>query len=182
MLTSVKAIVDYGKDKPWWIAGFVAVYLGNPLVFMGYILSWSDQTKFRGKVLGITVFKKVSVNTDWMNPLLFVAITFPVYLIWVLINVEAMKAVNVCRDRPFDASSYFETYTPWATAVAIPGLLNLLVWCTSGMEGNIMGFIFALPLLIAQLLYLVMWVYALFSSCCARNQYTSADLSRTSMV
>ena len=182
MLTSINAIVDYGKDKPWWVAGFVAVYLGNPLVFMAYILAWPDGAQFRGKVLGMMPFKRVSTNTDWMNPLLFVAITLPVYLVWVLINAEAMKAVNACRDRSFDARNYFETYTPWAVAVTIPGLLNLLVWCTSGMEGNIMGFIFALPLLIAQALYLAMWVYALFSSCCVQNHYSTADVSQTSMV
>lgn len=191
MLTSIKAIVDYGKDKPLWVASFVAVYLGNPLAFVGYLFISTGGSSFsQGKVLGITAFKSVSTNTTRMNPWLFVAVTFPVYLLWVLFNVWAIKAVNVCRDRSFDANNYVETYMhpPWAAAVAIPGLLNLLVWSTGGMEGNVIGFVFALPLLIVSVLYLAMWVYALFSSCFnvqqIQNQYNimAAGLLQASMV
>ena len=182
ILTSIKAIGDYGKDKPWWVARFVAVCLGNPLAFFGYF----GYVTQHHEVLGITAFKDLGGNIFWMNPLLFVAVTFPIYLLWVLFNVEAIRAVTVCSDRSFDANNYFETYTPRAAAVAIPGLLNLLVWGTSGMEGNVFGFMFFLPLLIAQVLYLAMWVYALCSSCFVKNQYNNPsgtdDLSQTSMV
>ena len=181
-MTSIKAIVDYGKDKPWWVVRFVAVGLGNPFVFLVY----KDYVTEHHKVLGITAIKDVGVHTKWINPLLFVAVALPYYLVWVLFNVEAIRLVTVCSDRSFDASNYFETYTPMAAAVAIPGLLNLLVWGTSGMEGNVFGFMFFLPLLIAQVLYLAMWVYALCSSCFVKNQYNNPsgtdDLSQTSMV
>ena len=182
ILTSIKAIVDYGKDKPWWVVRFVAVGLGNPFVFLVY----KDYVTEHHKVLGIIAIEDVGVHTKWINPLLFVAVALPYYLVWVLFNVEAIRLVTVCSDRSFDASNYFETYTPMAAAVAIPGLLNLLAWGTSGMEGNVFGFMFFLPLLIAQVLYLAMWVYALCSSCFVKNQYNNPsgtdDLSQTSMV
>jgi len=47
---------------------------------------------------------------------------------------------------------------------AIPGLLNLLIWCTGGMEGNIMGFLFFGPMLIAAAINLCMWIFALVNS------------------
>jgi len=190
ILTSIKAIVDYGKDKPWWVARFVAVGLGNPFVFLVY----KDYVTEHHKVLGIIAIEDVGVHTKWINPLLFVAVALPYYLVWVLFNVEAIRLVTVCSDRSFDASNYFETYTPMAAAVAIPGLLNLLAWGTSGIERGTLpcgiernvGFIFFfLPLVIAGVLYLAMWLTDLCSSCFVKNQYNNTsgtDLSQTSMV
>ena len=190
ILTSIKAIVDYGKDKPWWVVRFVAVGLGNPLAFFGYF----GYVTQHHEMLGITAFKDLGGNIFWMNPLLFVAVPLPIYLLWVLFNVEAIRLVTVCSDRSFDASNYFETYTPMAAAVAIPGLLNLLAWGTSGIERGTLpcgiernvGFIFFfLPLVIAGVLYLAMWLTDLCSSCFVKNQYNNTsgtDLSQTSMV
>jgi hypothetical protein len=41
--------------------------------------------------------------------------------------------------------------------LAIPGLLNLLVWSTAGMEGNIMGLLVCPFLLVSAIGYIVTW-------------------------
>merc|ERR1711862_280425 len=130
--------------------GFAAVYLGNPGVFFFYLLLVG--TLFE-KANTWLIAKEVGANTTWMNPVTYILITFPMYVAWITLQYVHFG---------FELAEFLEDYVSVGSIiVAIPGLLNLAVWFTSGMEGNVMGFIFALPLLIATAVNLCMWLAAL---------------------
>ncbi|KAI2509086.1 hypothetical protein MHU86_5334 [Fragilaria crotonensis] len=116
------------------------------------------------KILGITSLKMVDVNVTWLNPALYVLITFPLYAFWIWLQVTFLTLA--CSSKcTFDAEIFYNHYVSIVSCLwAIPGLLNMYVWSTSGMEGNVMGFIFALPLLIATLAYIIRWIIALVAS------------------
>jgi hypothetical protein len=114
-------------------------------------------------IFGLKTFKKVEVNTDWMNPGLYVLFTLPLYIAWVALQIELLP--SCFPSRTFDHGALLASYASvGALFAALPGILNLLVFSTSGMEGNVMGFLFALPLLIAIGFYFGMWVHAVLAS------------------
>ena len=153
------------QSVPWKIR-FAAVYLGNPVVFFAFLfllgiffsliparLTPSDDSWF--------VMKEVSTNVNWLNPVTYIAITFPLYIFWLSLQNTFLH---------IDLETFLESYVSiGAVVAAVPGLYNLFVWCTQGMEGNVFGFLFFLPLLIASIFYLSMWIMAL------RGAYTSYE-------
>lgn len=107
------------------------------------------------------MMKEVSTNVNWLNPVTYIAITFPLYIFWLSLQNTFLH---------IDLETFLESYVSiGAVVAAVPGLYNLFVWCTQGMEGNVFGFLFFLPLLIASIFYLSMWIMAL------RGAYTSYE-------
>jgi hypothetical protein len=160
-------LIEITKQQPVRsIIGCSLVYLGNPIVFIFYLLAMSNKESDQDgkKILGITSIKMIGTNTAWLNPVLYVLITFPLYAFWIWVQVTllTLRCSSKCK---FDAEIFYNHHISVASCLwAIPGLLNILVWSTSGMEGNIMGFFFAPPLLIAILAYIIKWMIAIVAS------------------
>ena len=96
------------------------------------------------------------------------ALTLPPYLLWFWTQARVLIPL-LCyllgSTRVLNVDTFCAKYAgPGACAAAIPGLVNLWVWSTEGMEGNVMGFIFAPILLLAAALYVVLWIVAVVSS------------------
>jgi hypothetical protein len=114
----------------------------------------------------------VGNNVAWLNPALYILITFPLYAFWIwdpshitALRCSSTSTSTTSSSCTFDAETFFNYHISVVSCLwAIPGLLNILVWSTSGMEGNVMGFCFALPLLIATLAYIVRGIMALVAS------------------
>jgi uncharacterized protein with PQ loop repeat len=163
------AVLEFARSHPDWPVRFLAVYAGNPIIFVAYFVAMSNHTGEDGlAVLGIKTFRTVETNTSWMNPFVFVLITFPLYLLWFYAQISWIVPglLSVCRSsRTLSIDRFCVNYAGiGALIAAAPGLLNAFVWITSGMEGNIMGFIFALPLLVATGAYVVMWFVVVCTS------------------
>jgi len=142
----------------WWIARFFLVYLGNPLLFFFWISVFRMAEHDSWLIL-----KDLGGNTRWLNPITYILVTLPLYIAWIFGSIGASACLegSRCFRGNFDSEIYFTWYvTPGAIIASIPGVLNLCVWCTTGMEGNIMGFIFFLPMLIASVVKFVMWIRA----------------------
>jgi hypothetical protein len=174
--TTATAVLEFARSHPDWPLRFLAVYAGNPVVFVAYFMAMSNNTGEDGlAVLGIKTFRTVETNTSWMNPFLFVMITFPLYLLWFYAQISWIVPglLSVCwSSRALKIDAFCANYAgPGALIAAAPGLLNAFVWITSGMEGNIMGFLFALPLLVATGAYVVMW----FVVVCTSLEYRSVQ-------
>lgn len=149
---------SYSTQDPLWIFKLLfVVYLGHPILFLGFLFSFWGPASTR-----IKAFKIVSTNTFRLNLALFVAITLPLYLAWLVIQVEFLK-------KCFPSKFRVETFLAYQTSIlslliALPGLLNLMAWTGPGMEGNVFGFICILPMVLASLGYLLLWViYVLMS-------------------
>jgi hypothetical protein len=174
------AVLEFARSHPDWPLSFLAVYLGNPLIFLSYFVAMSDNTSKDGKtILGIKTFKTVSINTSWMNPFLYVLITFPLYLLWFYaqLNWIVPSLLFVCRSsRTLNIDKFCANYAgPGACIAAAPGLLSMQAWITSGMEGNIMGFLFFVPLLAAAGAYIAMWFVVVGTSLDCRPVLTYDD-------
>jgi hypothetical protein len=161
-------LIEIAKQRPVWsIIGCSLVYLGNPIVFFSYVGAVSNEESDDGKkILGITSIKKVenTINVAWLNSALYVLITFPLYVFWIWVQVTLLTLI--CSSKCTFAAEIFYNHliSVGSCLWAIPGLLNMYVWSTSGMEGNVMGFLFALPLLISTLAYIITWIIALVAS------------------
>lgn len=145
-----------------WTVRFCLVYLGNPVIFFFYILFILDLAPDSWPVA-----KQMGTNVTWLNPITYIVVTLPLYIGWIVgsIGVSSKLGGSCCFRGNFDSEKFLAWYvSPGAIIASIPGFLNLSIWCTSGMEGNIMGFIFALPMLIAAVVNFVMWIRAIVSS------------------
>jgi len=155
-----QGVIDNGV---WWGVRFFLVYLGNPVIFLLFIV-----TVFELAPDSSLLSKKVSTNVTWLNPLTYILVTLPLYMGWIvgLIGLSSnILGGGCCFVGNFDYEKFLAWYvSPGAIIASTPGLVNLYIWCTSGMEGNIFGFIFALPLLIAAVVNSVMWIRAFVSS------------------
>jgi hypothetical protein len=156
-------IVDFVSTHPYWPLRFLLVYLGNPILFVSYFGQMSDNTSEDGiRIFGVKTFTTVSTNVSKLNFAMYVLITLPPYLMWFWAQIRIIVPF-VCFLFGSTHALNVDTFCARQAGVgaclaAIPGLLNMLVWSTEGMEGNIMGFIFALPLLIAAIFYVVLWI------------------------
>jgi hypothetical protein len=167
--TTSAAVLEFARGHPYWPLRLLAVYLGNPIVFLSYMLAMGDGTNQDGKtILGFKAFKTVSTNTSQINFFLFLLITLPLYVLWFYAQVNWIVPglLFVFRSsRTLSIDKFCTNYAGVGACIAsTPGLLNMFVWSTSGMEGNVMGFIFALPLLVAVIAYVAMWFVAVCSS------------------
>jgi len=125
------------------------VYLGHPILFFGYLFLLLDKT-----IAGVNASTKVSTNVYRINICLYIAVTLTVFLVWLVIQVEVFK-----RFSGFQVDQFLSRQASVPSLLAaIPGLLNLYVWTGQGMEGNVFGFLFFLPLLIASVMYVILWI------------------------
>jgi hypothetical protein len=166
---TTSAVLEYARIHPAWPVRFLAVYLGNPLLFIAYMLAMGDSASQDGKaIFGFKTFKTVAFNTSRINLILYVLITLPLYVAWFWAQIHwivpfFLWLLRSSRTLNVDTFCARQAGVGACTA-AIPGLLSLLVWSTTGMEGNAMGFLFALPLLVAAIAYTIMWFVAVCSS------------------
>mmetsp|Transcript_42190 Transcript_42190/g.77120 ORF Transcript_42190/g.77120 Transcript_42190/m.77120 type:complete len:176 (-) Transcript_42190:287-814(-) len=156
MLLTMKKVASYVRGQGmWWKVRFLLVYLGNPAIF--YLFLFIELPIFIS-VLGEDSWltTKTVNNVAWLNPLFYLLVTLPVYIGWVgLVSLPARV----------DMEKLLDNYVSGCALItSIPGILNLFVWCTSGMEGNIMGFVFFLPLLIVVAVNFCLWIDAIRSS------------------
>jgi hypothetical protein len=162
-------IAEYAGSHPYWPARFLLVYLGNPIVFVSYFGAMSNSTFEDGvRIFGIRTFRTVGFNISRVNIFLYVLITSPLYALWFWTQARVLIPLLcnlVGSTHVLNIETFCAKYAgPGACAAAVPGLVNLWVWSTEGMEGNAMGFIFALPLLIAAVFYVVLSIAAAVSS------------------
>jgi hypothetical protein len=167
--TAPSAVLEFARGHPGWPVRFVAVYLGNPLIFIAYMLAMGDSASQDGKsICGFKTFKTVAFNTSRINLILYVLITLPLYAAWFWAQIHWIVPFFLWLLRSSKTLNV-DTYCARQAGVgaclaAIPGLLSMLVWSTTGMEGNVMGFLFALPLLVAAIAYIILWFVAVGSS------------------
>ena len=140
----------------WWIGRFIVVCLGNPFLFFltfPAMLSLVKESWLTAKT--------VDSNITWLNPVTYFLISFSIYIIWISSNCTFFK-INL--------DTFLENYVSvGAIIVSTPGLINLSIFCTVGMEGNAFGFLFVLPLLAAAAVNLCMWIRALRSAWAAQD-------------
>jgi hypothetical protein len=108
------------------------------------------------------VSKEIGSNTTKINILLFIPIAIAIYLLWNSLTFFILHYFK--PDLKF--LNYLELkYNTWDLLACIAGLIALFVSSANGMEGNIFGFIFFLPLILSQTAILVLFVrfvYLLF--------------------
>jgi hypothetical protein len=161
-------IAEYAGSHPYWPARFLLVYLGNPILFVSYFGAMSDNTSEDGvRILGVRTFRTFDVNISRVNVALYVLVTFPMYALWFWTQARVLIPL-LCyllgSTRVLNVDTFCAKYaSAGACAAAVPGLVNLWVWSTEGMEGNAMV-VFVLPLLIAAVFYVALWIVAVVSS------------------
>jgi len=155
----MSTLLAFLQDNPIHILKMLCIYLGNPTVFLVYLFTigkgslGGDGTP----ILGYPTFTKVSTNVHRMNLAIYLLLTFPLYVLWIALQAGALASVS-----SFNPQIFWSIHISWwMLALSIPGLLNLAVWSFQGMEGNIFGFIFGLPMLGATAGYIGFWIYAL---------------------
>lgn len=142
MINAIRDKIE--RDGMDFLFRFFLVYLGNPIIFILFVL------------LALPGAIKIVSNVMWLNPIYYILVTLPIYAGWIFI---------ITLPPQVDTKKIFEAYVSnVAICVAIPGLINIFVWCSSGMESNIMGFIFFGPLVIAAIVNMVLWICAMYSS------------------
>lgn len=169
-MNSFSSIYHHAVNHPVWSFKLFFIYLGNPFVFAFYF----PMAQALQKVIpSLAVTTKVDYNTDRISPLLFLLLTLPIYILWVIAQVALflrMKPnfqLSVLLDRMVSNTSLI---------FAFPGAFNIGVWVGSGMEGNIMGFIFALPLLICAVVYVILWIVSVWAAWSTEAQASSDPL------
>lgn len=148
---------DHDNIRPMInLVRIVTIFLrgvGNPLVF-GLYMTCSPRL---ASVLGTEASFKVDTNVRRINVPLFLFFSFTLYVCGVYLHVALHRAVT-----RFNARVMFSyAFSPWSLLLSLPGLFNFYVWAWVGMEGNVFGFLFVLPLLITQFLTCVHWIFAM---------------------
>jgi hypothetical protein len=160
------AVLEFIRGHPYWALRFLLVYLGNPILFVAYFAALAGRSYDASRtLLGIKTFKPVATNTCRINIGMFVLVTLPLYLLWFFIQLSVIPVLFRASPHTLNVGTFCAHYAGLgACLAAIPGVLNMHVWSTSGMEGNVMGFAFALPLLVAAGAYVVLWFVAVCTS------------------
>lgn len=128
----------------------------------------SDSTNEDGmEILGVKTFRVVGSNVSKINLGLYLIITFPLFLTWYAAQLKLLPILcSKMTRQTFNLDRFIAGQTCCCMVYwAIPGLINLFTWSTDGMEGNIMGMIFALPLLVTSVISVIKWFADVFSSC-----------------
>lgn len=140
-----------------WFIKFFMVYLGHPILF--FLFFFGLGKKSFGPFMTFTI---LGFNTPRINIVLYLLITFPIYITWLYLEIIVLIRVH----STFSLEKFLECVTSNAsTVLSIPGILNLLVFATTGMEGDVFGVFFAVPLLLTSLSYLVLWGDTVICSC-----------------
>lgn len=156
-----KTIVDFVSSHPYWPLRFLLVYLGNPIIFLSYLLKFSNYTSQDGvQIFGFKTFTVESTDFCRLNFVLFVVLTLPPYLLWFWIQTRIVGPLFCYMfelKHVLNVGKFCYHYAGVGQCVAaIPGLLNLLVWSTGRMK--FMWSFLPLSLAIAVFFYVVLWV------------------------
>ncbi|MEJ2407340.1 MAG: hypothetical protein P8171_24305 [Candidatus Thiodiazotropha sp.] len=122
----------------------------NPVVLLAYLLG------FRGLLAAFNVnaFTSTGVNSERLNPVWYLLLAPLIYLVWIAIDFLFLSSF----DEHLTINTILGVDFHWLQyASFLLSALTLMAYSSrSGMEGNIMGFIFA------PLLFIGMIIYAFF--------------------
>ncbi len=139
---------------------YLLTYLGHPILFLAFLFTVGKGSLGRDSLsfFGIQTFTSVSTNTHKMHLGLYLMITLPIFLVWSIGSVQILSMFS-----SFKVDTFLRLQTGyWCLLLAAPGLFNLYVWSSDGMEGNIFGFIFGFPMLGAAFGYVGLWLYHVY--------------------
>lgn len=142
-------VIQYSMQKPLWMCKLFLVYLGHPILFLGFLFLFGGLRSAENYA-----FTKISTNVHRINLGLYLALTLPVFLAWIVIQVELFNFLPGFR------VEYFLAYqtSVFSLFFAIPGLMNLRAFACEGIEGDSFGFLVLLPMLFACVGYVILWV------------------------
>jgi hypothetical protein len=123
---------------------FLFVSIGHPILFILYLFLFANGSLggLPVELFGYKSFSKVSTNVYRINLVFFIIYSVLAYYIWLYIQVLIYRAI-----RKIDIHTFINgKLSIGPTIISGLGYINLFFWIL-GMEGNVFGFIFALPLL-----------------------------------
>jgi hypothetical protein len=125
------------------LAAIIAV--GHPILFWVFLL-FVARGSFGStdpRVLGVPLFFPVQTNVYRINLWVYVPYALALYSLWIAAQYLVLFEVNDFSWKNFASRKFTVPYL----VVCGLGYLNLYVWVI-GMEGNVFGFIFGIPLLV----------------------------------
>lgn len=158
-------LVQHAAQHPFWLVKMAPIYLGNPVVFFSYGALAKVVSPVLSPVIKIkldSLFTQVCTNVHKITSFpAYVAVTLPFYVAWLFAQVALWTKVF-----PGFCTTHFlaQQASLGSLLSAVPGLVNLYVFCTEGMEGNVFGFIFALPMFIATCCNFCIWGWSIENS------------------
>jgi hypothetical protein len=144
---------------------FIIAALGHPVLFFCY-LSWfaDDSLGIQSiDIFGFKAFYNVSTNVYRINLIMFSIFSLLTYYFWIQLQVIILRCF-----KKYDVNKFISSQLNAGFFVGIFGLLNLLLWCV-GMEGNIFGFIVALPLFLLAIISIIIFIIQLVLLIVSRN-------------
>lgn len=139
-----------------WILRIFIIFLGHPIVLLCYLFSLSGK-----EISGVKTFTQVKPDVTKINLGLYVALTLPVFFFWLLIQLIVLNSSFTSFD--MDKFLSYET-SLLSEIVAIPGMVNLWIFATDGMDGHTFCCFFFVPMVIASIGYVVLWFVYLTKS------------------
>lgn len=150
------SVIESLLQTALWILRIFIIFLGHPLVFLCYLFSLSGK-----EISGVETFTQVKPGVNKINLGLYVALTLPIFLYWLLIQIIVLNSSFTSFD--MDKFLSYET-SLLSEIVAIPGMVNLWIFATDGMDGHTFCCFFFVPMVIASIGYVVLWFVYLTKS------------------
>lgn len=149
------SIVESLLRTALWILRVFILYLGHPILFLCYLFTLSGK-----KISGIETFTKPDTDVYKINMGLYVALTLPVFLYWLLVQLIVLNNFP-----NFDMDRFLKSETSLLSEIiAIPGIVNLWTFATDGMEQDVFCCFFFIPLVLASIGYAMLWFIFLAKS------------------
>jgi hypothetical protein len=123
----------------------------QPLVMLLFALLWSGLEV--EAATSIPAFMDAGSNTHRINLLVFLPFASLLCLAWLRVQVAMFAA----RRPRFSASRFLKAKIKGNLPGCAVGGLNLLAF-SAGMEGNVFGFLFVLPLAVVSLASVIIWI------------------------
>jgi hypothetical protein len=123
--------------------------LGHSIIFFCFLFLVADDSlgSQDPKLFNIPLFYQVSTNVYRINLWVYIPFALLLYTLWLALQFGILHFF-----RHFLLKQFFsKKFTLFYLLLCGAGYVNLLVWMTMGMEGNIFAFIFVLPLLTVSL-------------------------------
>lgn len=139
---------------------YVICALGHPLLFLYFLFYLAEESfgNTKDSFIGQPLFFEVSTNVYRLNFLVYVPYALILYGIWLGIQFWLLH-----QFRRFTLEQFLaKKFTTFYLILCGMGWINIIFWIM-GMEGNVFGFIFALPLLLLSLLVAFMEIKIFFA-------------------
>lgn len=133
--------------------------LGHTIIFLFFLffLAEGQLGAQSPKVFNFPLFFEVSTNVYRINLLVYIPFALLLYGIWFTLQFSILH-----RFRHFTIAQFLvKKFTRFYLILCGAGYLNLVGWII-GMEGNVFGFIFALPEFIISLIFAFMEIRIFF--------------------